>query len=71
MDVPSYNMCLGGVPQKRCLCFNEVVGLKLLDLRLSASKYQLDGGEGVCGGGGGGSMDVIKLGIHYLTLEQS
>ena len=66
MDVPSYNMCLGGVPQKRCLCFNEVVGLKLLDLRLSTSKYQLDGGEGV-----GGSMDVIKLGIHYLTLEQS
>lgn len=64
MDVPSYNMCLGGVPQKRCLCFNEVVGLKLLDLRLSASKYQLDGGEGC-------SMDVIKLGIHYLTLEQS
>lgn len=53
MDVPSYNMCLGGVPQKRCLCFNEVVGLKLLDLRLSASKYQLDGGEGVCGGGAG------------------
>ena len=71
MDVPSYNMCLGGVPQKRCLCFNEVVGLKLLDLRLSASKYQLDGGEGVWGGGGGCSMDVIKLGIHYLTLEQS
>ena len=66
MDVPSYNMCLGGVPQKRCLCFNEVVGLKLLDLRLSTSKYQLDGGEG-----GGCSMDVIKLGIHYLTLEQS
>ena len=54
MDVPSYNMCLGGVPQKRCLCFNEVVGLKLLDLRLSASKYQLDGGEGGGGGGGGG-----------------
>ena len=48
MHVPSCNMCLGGVPQKRCLCFNEVVGLKLLDLRLSASKYQLDGGEGVC-----------------------
>ena len=54
MDVPSCNMCLGGVPQKRCLCFNEVVGLKLLDLRLSASTSQLDGGEGVgvCGGGG-------------------